>query len=94
MSSDLWHRASKHGTAGAILEALRAEFLHVNAQQQCAVLQQLLDISCSGKTLAQFLLEVDALRSTLLAADLGEASSVEKFLSLRFLSVLRRDVPM
>jgi hypothetical protein len=26
MSSDLWHRASKHGTAGAILDALRAAF--------------------------------------------------------------------
>jgi hypothetical protein len=50
----------------------------------------LLDISCSGKTLAQFLLEVDALRSTLLAADLGEADFVEMFFALRFLTVLRR----
>jgi hypothetical protein len=93
MRSELWQSASKHGTAGAIMAALRAEFLHVNAQQQCDVLLQLLDtpISCSGKRLGKFLLEVDALCSTLLAANLEEAAFVEQFfLSLRFLSALRR----
>jgi hypothetical protein len=90
MSSDLWCRVGKHGTAGAIMAALRAEFLHVNAQQQCAVLLQLLLASCSGKSLGKLLLEVDDLHSTLLAADLREEAFVEKFLSLGFLSVLRR----
>lgn len=79
MSSDLWHRASKHGTAGAILTALRTEFLHVNAQQQCAVLVQLLDVSCSGKILSQFLSYMDALRFRLLSAKLGDDAFVEKF---------------